>query len=304
MPAGAREAAVASPSDAWTDVWRNLELLARRAPGSPEFRALAGELEHFADQREEPARKQRDRVERFRVRVLRAQLARLAGMPWTPIQEPVVEIPWMPGEAWIAAQVLLAGTVRDRALLHVLDQDGAQLSPEWRPVASAALREASLAARVADAEALATALDQRWPSAASARDLARVHALAGDRGRARALLEERLALARAPAEERQLLATLGEIELSTPAAPSASQHLGSALARGSTVAGLLLARRAFDAGEIARARCLYRALIALAASGSEGDGPQDLHQRAARGWGLACLTHDPLANATDPSGAP
>ena len=88
LPSALRAPSALLGSADWPAVWRELEELARRKPGTPEFRELAGGLAAVSLERAENARKQKDKPELFRARVLGAQIAVLAGSPWKPVPEP------------------------------------------------------------------------------------------------------------------------------------------------------------------------------------------------------------------------
>ena len=103
-------------AQAWKDTWADLERFSRSPPGSPEH--------------ERSARKSREREESFRARLLRAHLARLAGVDARPVPEPGTEIAFLPGEAWLAAQVLGPGPTRVTALRLSLGESDPASLPE------------------------------------------------------------------------------------------------------------------------------------------------------------------------------
>ena len=259
------------------------------APEAAERRTLEAELAALSTEREKRAREKHDAAEAFRARTLRAHLARLGGRPGT-VNDPsaTTVVPWLPGEAWLAAQVVAQGSFRVRATLAAL----AEGDPDGRrgELARRVLAEDLLGPPLPESEALARALVDAGGGAPSVRDLARVLAREGRLDEARA--EVARGAASDPSSEAELLLAEGEVELAAGRDVEAARALGGAWARGSAEAGLLLARRALTAGDAARARALGRA----AALGPAGPA------RGLRAWGLASLPPPEPRLTDEPTG--
>lgn len=262
----------------WAAVWGDLERLSRMSTDSAERRTLEAELAALSTEREKRAREKHDAPEAFRARVLRAHLARIAGRP-AAVNDPssATVLDWLPGEAWLAVQVVAPGAFRERAALAALaegDPDGRRAE-----LARRVLHEDLLGPPLPEAEALARALLRPDRAAGPVRDLARVLVRAGRIDEAREAIARARPTPGGAAGEAELLLAEAEVELAAGADLAASRALGASYARGSTEAGLLIARRALAAGDVARARALGRA--ATLADGTPALG--------LRTWGLASL---------------
>jgi tetratricopeptide (TPR) repeat protein len=77
-------------------------------------------LLEFASNRESKARKQKDRAEEFRARLLRARIQDVLGERPAPLAPPRSALNYLPGEAVLAAELLADGPERARAALSVL----------------------------------------------------------------------------------------------------------------------------------------------------------------------------------------
>lgn len=298
-----QDAAAAAGSDAWVEAWQALDALARSAPDSAAGRQTAAELESFRARRERAARKSHDRVEAFRSRVLEAQLSRLARTPFRPVADPRVPIAWLPGEAWIAAEVAAPGPTRvaaiEAALAEALPED---LADRVR-FAFATAAEDVRALRLAESRQVAWALYERM-RIAEASDLPAEHAggtrvallLAlvsrrmDEHAEALAILERSLGSAPEVGDRRDLLVELGRNRIAAGEDAAAKRALGEALALGAPDAGWLLGRSALSEGVVPRARALFRTLIS---STEAGPTPTP----ALRGYGISLLAG---AGAGDP----
>lgn len=291
-----QDTAASTGSDAWVETWRALEALGRSAPGSVARRQSAAELESFRARRERAARKRHDRVEAFRSRVLEAQLARLAQTPFRPVSDPRVPIAWLPGEAWIAAQVAGPGPTRVAAIETALAESHPQHLAERVRFAFATAADDARALRLAESQQVARVLLERIQSATAgelpaehrsgvhaALLLALVSRLMGEHEEALVLLERRLESTPNPVDRRELLVEIARNRLAVGQDASASRALGEALALGSPDAGWLLGRSALSEGAVPRARAVFRALIS---NSEEGPTPTP----ALSGYGLALLS--------------
>jgi hypothetical protein len=145
------------------------------------------------------------------------------------------------------------------------------------------------------AEAMHASAGATW----SAMSLALVSTRAGDSARARTVLGEQLDRTPEGVEQYELLERLGLAILGAGDERQALAPLGSALARGSANAGVVLGRLALEEGRLAQARTLFRCLL-------REQPPQSW---ALRGWGLSMIPpRDGLpgspAQRQHPSGAP
>lgn len=135
------------------------------------------------------------------------------------------------------------------------------------------------------ARTLAEAMHARAAAGWSAMSLALIATRSGDSARAQQVLE--LEIARTPEGPRQyeLLERLGLALQGAGNEPAALGPLGSAFARGSSNAGVVLGRIALREGRLGQARAIFRTLLIQ-------DPPQSW---ALRGWGLSMLPRDPRA---------
>ncbi|MFN0007542.1 MAG: hypothetical protein ACKVXR_06495 [Planctomycetota bacterium] len=293
---GVQDAATSPGSDVWVETWRALDGLARSAPGSAARRQTAAELGSFQARRERAARKRHDRVETFRSRVLEAQLARLAQAPFRPVPDPRVPVDWLPGEAWIAAQVAGPGPTRVAAIERALTEARAAELAECLRFATGIAADDARALRLTESKQVARAL-QRRIQAATASELepghrARTEAavlfglvsrLAGEQAQALEVLQQRLESTRDPAARGELLVEIGRVRLAAGEDPAARRALGEALALGSPDAGWILGRSALSEGAVPRARALFRTLISNPEAGA-------IPSPALRGYGLSLLS--------------
>lgn len=283
-------------SDVWMEAWRELDTLARSAPGSVDRRRIAAGLDSFQARHERSARKRHDRPEAFRSRVLGAQLARLADAPFRPVSDPGVPIAWLPGEGWIAAQVAGPGPTRvaaiEAALADALPRELGERVQFAFALATADARDL----RLAESHQVARALHARV-QAASKGDLPAEHRsgakatgllafvsrMRGEHAEAMTILEHQLESTPDPIDRRHLLVEVGRTRLAAGQDASARRDLGEALALGSSDAGWLLGRSALSEEAIFRARALFRSLVS---SPEEGLTPTS----GLRGYGLSLLT--------------
>ena len=291
-------------ADAWKETWRELDALASAPPGSSERRRIAVELEAFQARHERSARKRQNRPEAFRSRVLAAQLARVGNAPFQAVADPGVPIAWLPGEAWIVAEVVGPGPTRVSAIEGALAE---AMPKELGERATFAFATAAADARDLhwdQAYDVARALDARIQSASrgdlpaeprivakTAGLLAFVSRMRGDHDRALAILQTRLESATEADERAALLVEMGRARLASGQVSLAARDLGEALALGSMDAAWILGRSALSEQARGRACALFRSLV----SGTEGEPPP---RPALRGYGLSLL---PDAPPTEPS---
>jgi hypothetical protein len=279
--------------NAWRETWKELDALARSATGSAEHRRIAADLEAFQARRERAARKRHDRAEAFRSRVLAGHLARTAGAPFRPVADPGVPIAWLPGEAWLAAQVAAPGPTRADALeAAIADAAPAELAARLRLGCSFVADDArELHLDWAEAMARAVHAGARSPAAGALPAEARfgprtaglvalVARLRGDPGAAISVLEAELSGSREARDRRTLLVELARARLGAGTDAAARRDLGEALTLGSSDAAGLLGRFALSEGAVERARALFRSLLEAPARPAS----------ALRGHGLSLLT--------------
>jgi len=236
--------------------------------------------------------------------VLGAQLARIAQTPYRPVSDPRIPIAWLPGEAWLAAQVLGPGPTRVAAIQTALVETRSAELTECIRLAFSAATDDARALHLDESEQVARALHDRIGTdpaselppehrsgAKAALLLARVSRLRGEHSEALAVLEPRLGSAPDPADRRELLVEIGRASLAAGQDASAARALGEALALGSPDAGWLLGRSALCEAVVPRARALFRTLISNA-DVSTAPTP------ALRGYGLSLLSG---AGSTIPS---
>jgi hypothetical protein len=302
-------------ADPWNELFAEVEELEKLTPGSQRFRQLEERLSSLASERDRAARKQRDALELFHARVLRASVQRIASGPisWR-VTEPGVPVAWVSREPWLAARVLVPGGLRADALRLALAESGVEaagtrsiegVQARLDFAARAAAEDVSLF-QLDAAERIARTLHERARSAESARRLARILTQRGAAPEAEALLGAALANAdgaetialylerarvRFAAVSSPVSAT-GSSTGSTAASNSATSlgssagamlgalhDLGAAFARDSVDAGLQLARNALDGGSPDRARAVAGSILAAEAGNPE----------ALRLWGLSLV---------------
>lgn len=299
-----QDTAASASTDAWEETWRALEAMSRSAPGSAARRQAAAELESFRARRDRSARRRHDRAEAFRSRVLGAQLALLAESPFRPVSDPRVPIAWLPGEAWIAAQVAGPGPTRVAAIQTALAETRTAELTECIRLAFTTATDDARALHLDESEQVARALHERVETVAAgelpaehrsgtkaAVLLALVSRLKGEHSEALAVLEPRLRSTSDPADRQELLVEIGRASTAAGQNASAGRALGEALAIGSPDAGWLLGRSALCEAVVPRARALFRTLI----SNSEA---RAVPPPALRGYGLSLLSS---AGSTLPS---
>lgn len=137
--------------------------------------------------------------------------------------------------------------------------------------------------RGASAKALAEALHRRAGAVWSAMSLALISTQTGDSDRATEVLRSAIEGASDPREEYDLLERLGLALQGSGQERRALAPLGSAFARGSVNAGVVLGRIALREGRLRQARAIFRTLL-------DEDPPPSW---ALRGWGLAMLPGSP-----------
>jgi len=209
--------------------------------------ALAWEREWlaWASDRENLARRNQNRAEEFRARLLRARVLLVRGERPAPLAAPRTRIEYVPGEALLAAELLADGPERARAARLALDEP----------------RLAALLPGIARAERLALRLDSALalspPESSGERRHERLRALS-QAGRVAEALEE-LRLRPLPLEDYALQVDL-ELAADQPAA--ARRVLGAALAAGVAGVELALARRELAQGRPQVARELAQSVLA------------------------------------------
>jgi len=129
------------------------------------------------------------------------------------------------------------------------------------------------------ARPLAEAMHARAQATWSAMSLALVCTRGGDGARARRVLEEQLARTPPGPDQYDLFERLGLALQGAGDERAALAPLGSALARGSANAAVVLGRSALREGRLGKARALFRSHL--------GEGPAQAW--ALRGWGLSMV---------------
>lgn len=263
----------------WLSVWRALARLEALPREDEEHGRLRSDLIATAARRENAARKRSDRAMAFRARVLSAHLARLDGLSGRFVRDPGIRFEFLPGEAWLAARVTLAGPTRARAWTVALDEALPDEIAEREALAQEAVLDDLTAGRLELAEAVARALVARGEGNASVRLCARVLRANGRTEEAFALLTQSEPRGAASAERALFAAELARLALARGARDAAEDALGSALACGSAWARSELARRALAERDSTRALALTRPFL--------DDGPDG--REARRVWALALL---------------
>jgi hypothetical protein len=194
-------------------------------------------------------------------------------------------------ESWLAARVLPPGVSLGRCILAALDAGDGVLSNEQLTIAYGAGVEAAEDLRLGEAIAIQRAVHARAAAEWSAFNLTLSLRRAGDYDGADRVLAEQIERAPSPevVSQRGLNALgAGRVEL-------ARSLLGTAVARGSRDAALILARLDLAAGRIDAARNAFRALVAQEPPGAW----------ALRGWGVALVESSVAAPSTgSPSSVP
>lgn len=284
------QAGLAEGGPRWAPVWRELRALESLPSGSTELRMRAAELEKLGRDRVEDARQMSDRPEALRGRVLQSRVRELAGLAprvWDDPGEPIVQLG--PTESWLVARYVQPGPTRVRAFVNALSASADDLDSVHADLARRAAEDQLARLRLADADAIASALDLAQPTASTASLVARVAAERGDLARARDVLDARVPAAGAEAEVWALSrARLARAELDEPAR---ARTLGAALVRGSDAAALMLARDAWLAGDHARSSFSARSCLTRA--------PED--PAALELFGLAALPATPVTGSLEPS---
>jgi tetratricopeptide (TPR) repeat protein len=224
--------------------------------------ALQTELLEFASVRETEARKQKDRAEEFRARLLRARIQLVLGERPAPLAPSRAVLKYLPGEALLAAELLADGPERARAAQSVLGDP--QSTDPMRA------RIVNLLPDLMRAERLSL----RWDSALSL-SAAVQSSDAAPEGVRTALIRERLRtlaqagrLAQAMEEARTSLSPqhdyglLVQLQLAAGEPASARRVLGQALASGSAGVELELARLELAQGRPWLARELLQSVLA------------------------------------------
>lgn len=263
----------------WGPVWRALARLAALPREDAEHGRLRSDLLATAARRESAARKRSDRAMAFRARVLSAHLARLDGLSGRFVRDPGILFEFLPGEAWLAARVTLAGPTRARAWTFALDEALPEEIAEREALAQDAVLDDLAAGRLELAEAVARALVARGEGNASVCLCARVLRANGRTEEAFALLTQSEPRGAASAERALFAAELARLALARGAGEAAEDALGSALACGSAWARNELARRALAERDSTRALAVARPFLD---DGREG-------REARRVWALALL---------------
>ncbi|MFT7486188.1 MAG: hypothetical protein ACI9F9_002043 [Candidatus Paceibacteria bacterium] len=180
-----------------------------------------------------------------------------------------------------------------QALLKQLQSaEGQDLSQAWQKGFEQMMVEIR-AYRAAPARALAEAMHQRAQATWSAMSLALICTRMGDSASATRVLREAVERSTNKQEQYELLERLGLALRGAGFDKDAQGPLGSAFARGSANAGVVLGRIALQEGRRGQARSIFRTLL-------PADPPQAW---ALRGWGLSMLPtrQDPAARVTPSS---
>lgn len=280
----------------WVPVWIALARLAELPREAAQHAELRDQLRATAARRESAARKRSDRAMAFRARVLSAHLARLDGVTGRFVRDPGIVFEFLPGEAWLAARVALAGPTRARAWALALDEALPDEIPERESLARDAVLDDLAAGRLEFAEAVARALVARGESNENALLCARVLRANSRDEEARALLTQTEPLAAGSTERALFAEESARLALARGARELADDALGSALACGSTWARTELSRRALAEGDSIRALALARPFLDDGSAGPE----------ARRVWALALLesARAPAYGAIDVAPAP
>ena len=182
-------------------------------------------------------------------------------------------------DAWTRAQDLAPGEVRAGVLLTALEAVGEGELEACLQMAYAEFLNETLAYRLDLSLPLAEAMHRRAQAGWSAMCLGLSHTRSGNSARAREVLGAQLARTPEGVLQSDLLERLGLAALGAGDERAARIHLGSALARGSNNAGVVLGKLALDRGRLDEARNLFRPLL-------EEEPSQSW---AHRGWGLSML---------------
>ncbi len=246
----------------WSRQYQRLEQWEALARDSRAARALETELLEFASVRETEARKQKDRAEEFRARLLRARIQLVLGERPAPLAPSRAVLNYLPGEALLAAELLADGPERARAAQSVL--------VDTQTTGPMRARVVNLLPDLVRAERLAL----RWDSALSL-SAAWESPDAVTSGVRRALVQERLRtlaqasrLAQAMEEARASLSPQDEfglwvqLHLAAGEPASARRVLGQALASGAAGVELELARLELAQGRPWLARELLQSVLA------------------------------------------
>ncbi len=264
----------------WTATWRSLDELRGLTPGSDRFRAQWKELDELAGGRERDSKTLRDRPAIFRARLLRAELAALAGNKALTVPDPGAAIQFVPGEAWMAARHLVSGPLRVRAFREAIAAVDGELRSTRQKRAVDVVDEDVRAGRLTTAEALARFLYDSSPSPEFTLALARVLRASGRDQEAVPLLDAALDRRAIDVSERARLAfERGRVESNLGRDTIAARWFGAALSEGSVDAAIHLGQNALDNRDYGSALTVFRALL--------DSDPAPVP--AWRGWGLAQL---------------
>ncbi len=274
----AARAALQGGAQDWPATWTRVQELARLAPESAE---LAAGLESLGDQAEEAAGTPRGAL-------LEAWIARLGGgaAPLSPPASAAADWPYAGEENWLAAEVLAPSPLRALAARKGLEELGGPVSSERIRLAWEIGVEEARALRLEGALDLQTALHQRSAAAWSASDLALTLSRLGRFAEADKVLQEQIAREEAQgASAADLWAGRGTFALGAGDEARGRDYLGVGLMRGSTDAGVVLARLDLEQGRLPEARAGFRALMLA----------DEVHPWALRGFGIAHLPEPPAA---------
>lgn len=287
-PAIARPAGADVASD-WMPVWGALERLEELPRESADYASLRAQLLRAAARRESAARERGDRELALRSRVLAAHIARLDGLDVRRVRDPGILLEFLPGEAWLCAQALLAGPLRTSALIAAFDDPRNGTASERSALARATIEADLHDLRLADAEAIARAWLARGEDVVSGVLLAGVLRAAGRSAEARDLLGRLEDGARTTAERRAWAEERARAASAAGDEEAALDALGSALAAGSTWAASELAWRGLDGRDRSRALALARPFL--------DDDPHGQSARRIWALGLSAGELDPSAFA-------
>ena len=186
-------------------------------------------------------------------------------------------------DAWTRAQELAPGEVRVGVLLTALEEVDEVELPACLQIAYAEFLNETQAFRLDLSTPLAEAMHRRAQAGWSAICLGLTYTRSDDSARALEVLGAQLARTPDGPAQFDLLERLGLAALGAGDERGARNHLGSALARGSNNAGVVLGKLALDGGRREEARNLFRPLL----------DEEPSQSWAHRGWGLSMLPTPP-----------
>ncbi|MEM7309759.1 MAG: hypothetical protein AAF682_23995 [Planctomycetota bacterium] len=256
----------------WGEIWHRLAEVRALEAESPGRAAALAELEAVAEARSGSWRGDllAVHVDRLLGRTAALRMPTGSTAPW----------PFSLEESWLAAEVLEASPARSQAALSALAGSPAQLSGQRVRLAWEIGVEEARALRLEGAQAIQAALHERYLAVWSAMDLALTESRLGAYEAADRVLAAQIAReGEAGRPTVDLWSQRGTLALGSGDEERARDYLGFARARGSSNAGVVLARLDLDRGKLPEARAGFRALLL----------DPEPSPWAPRGWGLALL---------------